>query len=466
MNAFQVCDSLVSEVKYSNLNYTLQESPFSITISLKKSFIKNKNGEITPSYSSRKFENSCAKTDSNLLAVNEILRQNLKTFEKENIHLEATTYDLSLKLQKAKVEISDLLFNKKALAEAKEFSASKINALESKLLIVESDSSKEIKTLNAAIKKEIESSKPLKDKVKSLQNEASHHNDEIQSANKMFKAKDKDIYNLERKSDNLNDTIERLKIEVGTLKTEKVKLQKELKNVKKKADKELRKQIPSKSLSSGLSTNTSVQSTSSTSNTPSLLLTLPTLPHSNLLSTATMCSSESSLESTSSISTTSNLNSNLSNSTPSNIQSASPISMPSSATCNPLPPPIDQPNLSNQGSLLSNPIHIHPWHNIPLFLPEHAKCNRICEHPTQCIVRQPRMPPLPSITYLINDRSKYHEHMMTWPADEFAGCWKCFSVDNENYGCKDCQWLKWWLKWHGELHGYPDVSRWLYKKYL
>ena len=39
---------------------------------------------------------------------------------------------------------------------------------------------------------------------------------------------------------------------------------------------------------------------------------------------------------------------------------------------------------------------------------------------------------------------------------------RCFEVDYKNYGCDDCV----WLKWHGDLHGYPDINPWEFKKYL
>ena len=55
--------------------------------------------------------------------------------------------------------------------------------------------------------------------------------------------------------------------------------------------------------------------------------------------------------------------------------------------------------------------------------------------------------------------------MMLWDKKEFAGHQRCFSVENENYGCDDCTWLKWWYKWHGETHGFPDIPEWIYKKY-
>ena len=49
--------------------------------------------------------------------------------------------------------------------------------------------------------------------------------------------------------------------------------------------------------------------------------------------------------------------------------------------------------------------------------------------------------------------------------DNLTGCLKCFSVDNENYGCDKCTWLKWWFKWHGDRHGFPDIHPSVYNKY-
>ena len=43
---FEVCDQLLRYVKLSNLNFSITESPFSATIIIKKSFIKDKNGDM------------------------------------------------------------------------------------------------------------------------------------------------------------------------------------------------------------------------------------------------------------------------------------------------------------------------------------------------------------------------------------------------------------------------------------
>ena len=93
--------------------------------------------------------------------------------------------------------------------------------------------------------------------------------------------------------------------------------------------------------------------------------------------------------------------------------------------------------------------------------PEHLECI----HEQQCVMRQPFPPPSPSSPFLEHDVSKYHIHMMTKTPDELTGCIGCFSVDNENYGCDKCTWLKWWYKWHGDRHGLPDIHPSVYRNY-
>ena len=49
MDASQACHIVVTTVKASRLNFFLQESPFAITLNIKKTFIKNQDGiEIYP----------------------------------------------------------------------------------------------------------------------------------------------------------------------------------------------------------------------------------------------------------------------------------------------------------------------------------------------------------------------------------------------------------------------------------
>ena len=44
MNASQACDLLISQLKYSNLNFMLSESPYSVNLSIKKTFTVTKEG--------------------------------------------------------------------------------------------------------------------------------------------------------------------------------------------------------------------------------------------------------------------------------------------------------------------------------------------------------------------------------------------------------------------------------------
>ena len=44
MDPNQTCEILLSNLKQSNLNFSIAESPFAVTINLKKTFIKDQNG--------------------------------------------------------------------------------------------------------------------------------------------------------------------------------------------------------------------------------------------------------------------------------------------------------------------------------------------------------------------------------------------------------------------------------------
>ena len=87
-----------------------------------------------------------------------------------------------------------------------------------------------------------------------------------------------------------------------------------------------------------------------------------------------------------------------------------------------------------------------------------------CHHSPVCVSRQPLPPPSPSVTFLHDDRSKYHEHMMSeyGAPGRYGGHERCMNGNSKNYGCDSCV----WLKWFGDLHGFPDINPWDYKKYL
>ena len=68
--------------------------------------------------------------------------------------------------------------------------------------------------------------------IDNLKTESAKNKNEIISANKALKVKDKEIYNSEKKSDNQNDTICRQKVEIKNVKDELKGLRKRLKTRK------------------------------------------------------------------------------------------------------------------------------------------------------------------------------------------------------------------------------------------
>ena len=84
-----------------------------------------------------------------------------------------------------------------------------------------------------------------------------------------------------------------------------------------------------------------------------------------------------------------------------------------------------------------------------------------CSHDQQCVLRQPFPPPIPAMTPLVNNRSKYHEKMIAGTLDYGRTCEYCMRIEYERYGCDSCV----WIKCFGELHGYPDIDPYQYHQY-
>ena len=49
MDAIRAAEVIIACVKNSNLNFQIQELPFSLQINIRKTFIKHKNGDAKPS---------------------------------------------------------------------------------------------------------------------------------------------------------------------------------------------------------------------------------------------------------------------------------------------------------------------------------------------------------------------------------------------------------------------------------
>ena len=358
-DANDAVDAIIHSVKKSHLNFYIQESPFSLLINLRKTFIKNKNGDpLMPPPS-----------DTSDDDINE---QKIKAekLEQENFRISESMGQLEAELKDTRDALHSLS-NKLEIAKAENMEElSKVHK-----------SKKEVEKLKTENKSLKQSNNELRVKMETFKNDTD-------TLNKSLKTKDKEIDKLVSKNNNLEE-------QLAVKKAENRNLADENKNI---VDEKIKLEA------SVLEKPRIEHDVKSTSPDTELKLEAETKTQ-----TADEVSSKFLLEPL----------------------TTSPVSTPSSAIT--ASPP--------------------------------TRFRNLCKHTPQCIVREPRPPPSPSITFLYNERSKYHQHMMLWDKKEFAGHPRCFSVENENYGCDDCTWLKWWYKWHGETHGFPDIPEWTYKKY-
>ena len=99
MAATAMCDQVLQTLKYSNLNFVVQETPFFAYITSRKSFI---SGKISRSESS---EVSSAPPVNNITEQNEVLETRVSELEVENENYANDLHNISLKLEKAKKEL-------------------------------------------------------------------------------------------------------------------------------------------------------------------------------------------------------------------------------------------------------------------------------------------------------------------------------------------------------------------------
>ena len=103
MDARNTSDLLLSLVKKSNLNFSIKESPFSVLISIRKSFIKLNYGSQNVDNSLESFIASRKVDDNNTLL------EALANLESENEDLTKANHELGIKLEKTKHELTDTL---------------------------------------------------------------------------------------------------------------------------------------------------------------------------------------------------------------------------------------------------------------------------------------------------------------------------------------------------------------------
>ena len=115
MDPNKICDVLLTYIKNSKLNFNLSETPFAVSINLKKSFIRDRNG--APKYPTSVFSDTSIQ---NVLDENKSLKSSIDQYEIDQDSFKTAIHDLDMKLQKAKVEIEDNFCEKNRFKQAKE----------------------------------------------------------------------------------------------------------------------------------------------------------------------------------------------------------------------------------------------------------------------------------------------------------------------------------------------------------
>ena len=200
MDAFQSCELLLKYVKNSNLNFSLNESPFSVSLSIRKSFVKDKFGAERSSAFTGIFHQ-----DGRLVNENQNLQNEKKSLsalvihhEREKEVFEQTIGDLSEKLEKARAELMEIMSEKNTLVKAKK-----------------------------------NTEKELDEKT----NENENLKMEIKTFSKTVKSKENELKNLNLKHENLSETFNKANNEAVALTADKTEAEKKIRKLEKQLKK-------------------------------------------------------------------------------------------------------------------------------------------------------------------------------------------------------------------------------------
>ena len=108
MDAFQTCEILMNHVKRSNLNFSLNESPFSVSLSIRKTFVRDRNGvERNSTFSGVSLQDNYIVDEKQTLEnEKKSLKLLLIQHEHEKEALKDTINDFGQKLEKARSELT------------------------------------------------------------------------------------------------------------------------------------------------------------------------------------------------------------------------------------------------------------------------------------------------------------------------------------------------------------------------
>ena len=178
-----MCQQLLGQLKLSNLNYVVTETPYSAQINIRKRFLKELS-EANPAFFSSDM--------------------NLKKLTEENIAL------------KAEIE---------CVKTARNVEKDKVKALEGKIDGIKAEALK-------AHEKAKDDSFTLKSVIRKLNTELDHHKSDLNQTSKNLKLKEKEVKKYEVKLQNLEATVKDFRHENKILKADTKRLEKSLKLAK------------------------------------------------------------------------------------------------------------------------------------------------------------------------------------------------------------------------------------------
>ena len=189
------CDEIIRSIRSSNLHFTTQETPFSLYITVRKKLINKQFDSVSENellnYELLKLKEKCDVLCQN----NDELSNILKMKDKENEIHKKSVYDLSQKLEKAKLEVQE------AIAEIKDVKKKHDNLVQNTKKV--NDDLTRIKSENDTIKME------------------------LKEAKKIVKSKEREDFRKSSKIDNLEEVVKNLKLKSKEATDKKNKLNKE-----------------------------------------------------------------------------------------------------------------------------------------------------------------------------------------------------------------------------------------------
>ena len=207
-SAHALSGEIVQRVRSSNLHFSISETPYSVYMTIRKKFVNN-------SIVQRTKESKC---DNIQLERNfSLLKESFDALSQENACLQSQIHEQEVALNKTEEIVRELEYER---------STSKIELCNSL-------------SKNKEKLEEIENQKNVS---KKLNDEIARNKIDMNQAKKDLKQKEKEVYTIQNKVDNLEENFKKVKAEKDAKSREIICLKKEIKNLEKKD----RKQKPTK----------------------------------------------------------------------------------------------------------------------------------------------------------------------------------------------------------------------------